>query len=90
MEEERGSRSALSRPRPEVMQAQLERLARYKDARSAREVSVALDALARSANDENANVYEKVVGAAVAGATHGEICATLREEMGFGEPLVQV
>ena len=53
-------------------------------------VNAGLDALARSAGSEQDNIYEKVVDAAVAGATHGEIVATLREEMGFGQPLVQV
>jgi methylmalonyl-CoA mutase N-terminal domain/subunit len=82
--------AALSRPRPEVMQAQLERLARYKRGRSMKSVNAGLDALARSAGSEQDNIFEKVVNAAVAGATHGEIVATLRQEMGFGEPLVQV
>ncbi len=54
------------------------------------EVRAALDRLARSVADEGDNVFEKVVDAAIAGATHGEIVAKLREEMGFGEPLVQV
>jgi methylmalonyl-CoA mutase N-terminal domain/subunit len=53
-------------------------------------VNASLDALARGAASEQDNVYEKVVDAAIAGATHGEMVATLREEMGFGEPLVQV
>jgi methylmalonyl-CoA mutase N-terminal domain/subunit len=82
--------AALSRPRPEVMEAQLARLARYKRERSMKAVNAGLDALARSAGNEKDNVYEGVVHAAVAGATHGEIVTTLREEMGFGEPLVQV
>ncbi len=90
VEEDPNARVALSRPRPEVMQAQLERLARYKRARSMQRVRSTLDTLARSAATEKDNLYEKVVDAAVAGATHGEIVATLREEMGFGEPLVQV
>ena len=89
-EDDLSMRAALSRPRPEVMQAQLERLARYKRGRSMETVSAELDALARSAGTEQDNVYEKVVDAAIAGATHGEIVATLREEMGFGQPLVQV
>ena len=88
-EEDAGDRPApLPRPRPEAMEAQLERLARYKAARSQRAVMAALDALARGAADPRANVFETVVEAAVAGATHGEICARLREEMGFGEPLI--
>ena len=44
----------------------------------------ALDALARAANDPQANVFAAVVAAAEAGCTHGEICGTLRREMGFG------
>ena len=72
------------------MQAQLERLARYKRARSMHSVNASLDALARSTGNEQDNIFEKVVDAAVAGATHGEIVARLREELGFGEPLVQV
>jgi methylmalonyl-CoA mutase N-terminal domain/subunit len=90
VDEDLSARAALSRPRPEVMQAQLENLARYKDARSMDAVNAALDALARSAGTERDNVYEGVVDAAIAGATHGEIVATLRDEMGTGEPLVQV
>jgi methylmalonyl-CoA mutase N-terminal domain/subunit len=91
-EDDQSVRAALSRPAPEVMEAQLERLARYKRGRSMDTVNAGLDALARSAGAgaEQDNIYEKVVDAAIAGATHGEIVATLREEMGFGEPLVQV
>jgi methylmalonyl-CoA mutase N-terminal domain/subunit len=89
-EEEPGSRAALSRPKPEIMQAQLERLDRYKHARSVKAVNTSLDALARSAGNAQENIFERVVDAAIAGATHGEIVARLREEMGFGEPLVQV
>jgi methylmalonyl-CoA mutase N-terminal domain/subunit len=33
-------------------------------------------------------VYEKVVEAAAAEATHGEICACLRKVYGFGQPLI--
>jgi methylmalonyl-CoA mutase N-terminal domain/subunit len=90
VDEDAGAHPALSRPRPEIMQAQLDALARYKRDRSIPPVRSALDALARSAAGEQDNVFEKVVDAAIAGATHGEIVATLREEMGFGEPLVQV
>jgi methylmalonyl-CoA mutase, N-terminal domain len=43
--------------------------------------------LARAANDATQNSYEKVVDAALAGVTHGEICTCLRREMGFGQPL---
>jgi methylmalonyl-CoA mutase, N-terminal domain len=30
-------------------------------------------------------VFAQVVAAAEAGCTHGEICATLRRELGFGD-----
>ena len=40
------------------------------------------------AQDDGVNVFEKLVEAAEAGATHGEICAKLRDEFGFGQPLV--
>jgi len=58
--------------------------AEWKAARSAARVVHALDALARAANDERTNVFEHVVAAAEAGCTHGEICGTLRRELGFG------
>jgi methylmalonyl-CoA mutase N-terminal domain/subunit len=45
----------------------------------------ALDDLARAANAPRANVFEHVVAAAEARCTHGEICATLRRELGFGD-----
>jgi methylmalonyl-CoA mutase, N-terminal domain len=90
VQEKPGARAALSRPDPEAMQAQLDRLARYKSARSKATVDASLDALARSASNVQDNIFERVVDAAIAGATHGEIVARLREEMGLGEPLVQV
>ena len=37
-----------------------------------------------------ANVFGQVVAAADVGCTHGEICGTLRRELGFGHPLVVV
>ncbi|TFH48444.1 MAG: methylmalonyl-CoA mutase, partial [Lysobacterales bacterium] len=90
VDEDAGARAALSRPRPEVMQAQLDKLCRYKRARSMDAVHSQLDALARSAATGQGNIFENVVNAAIAGATHGEIVARLRAEMGDGEPLVQV
>ncbi len=90
VDEDPDTRVALARPAPEIMQAQLDTLARYKRERALKPVQRALDALARSTADGRENVFENVVEAAIAGATHGEIVSTLRQEMGFGEPLVQV
>ena len=52
------------------------------------QVRGALDALARAAESKDENVYERVVEAACAGVTHGEICAKLRQVYGFGQPLI--
>ncbi|NIR29835.1 MAG: methylmalonyl-CoA mutase [Gammaproteobacteria bacterium] len=87
-EEEGVHRALLGRPEPARIEAQLERLRSYRAARSQASVRRALDALARAAGAADENVYEKVVEAAVAGATHGEIVARLRDEIGFGEPLL--
>jgi methylmalonyl-CoA mutase N-terminal domain/subunit len=62
----------------------LDAFASWKAARSQVTVTKALDGLARAANDARANVFEHVVVAAEAACTHGEICATLRRELGFG------
>lgn len=72
------------------MQAQVERLAQFKASRSASSVKNSLDSLARTANTKEGNVFEQVVASAEAGATHGEICGTLRRELGFGHPLTIV
>jgi len=90
VDETRTERAPLARPSSHTVQAHLERLARYKSERASAPVRAALDALARTAAASEGNVYEKVVEAALAGATHGEIIARLRAEMGFGDPLVLV
>ena len=53
-------------------------------ARARGEVRRALDALRARPRARTENVYEKVVEAACAGVTHGEICAELRKVYGFG------
>ena len=86
--EEEMAREALKPPPKKKVEAQLKRLARFKAKRSAADVRRALDALARAAESKDENVYEKVVEAACAGVTHGEICAGLRGVYGFGSPLI--
>ena len=66
------------------MQAHVDAFCAWKPARSQQDVQRALDALARAAGDAKDNVFGRVVEAAEAGCTHGEICATLRRELGFG------
>jgi methylmalonyl-CoA mutase N-terminal domain/subunit len=87
-EAEEMRREALKPPPRKKIEAQLKRLARFKAKRSQADVRRALDALARAAESRDDNVYEKVVEAACAGVTHGEICAELRRVYGFGAPLI--
>jgi methylmalonyl-CoA mutase N-terminal domain/subunit len=72
------------------MQAHIAAFHAYKAQRSQGAVQAAQDALAAAANDTKQNVFARVVEAAEAGCTHGEICATLRRELGFGQPLVVI
>lgn len=82
--EDSGARPINTRPDRASMQALIDEFKIFKAQRSQAEVQAALDALARSANDVKDNVFGRVVEAAGAGCTHGEICHTLRREMGFG------
>ncbi len=90
VEEDATRYPSLDYPDPERMRLQIAKLAEFKARRSRSAVDTALAALARSANSANENVFGQVVAAAEAGATHGEICGTLRREMGFGQPLTVV
>lgn len=80
----------LERPEPALVQEYLRSLADYRTHRNNAAVAGALDDLARAAGDERENVFAKVVDAALAGATHGEIVARLRAEFGDGQPLIAV
>jgi methylmalonyl-CoA mutase N-terminal domain/subunit len=81
---------SLPHPPMDKIEAQLAKLKAFKANRSAQAVEKALGQLAAAANDPSINVFGRVVEAAEAGATHGEICACLRREMGFGQPMVMV
>lgn len=80
----------LERPDPAVVQEYLDALRDYRKQRDNDAVRRALDDLARAANSVNDNVFAKVVDATIAGATHGEIVARLRAELGDGQPLIVV
>ena len=90
VEEGRSERQALPTPDPAKMRSHIAAFKAYKDARSQDAVHAAQDRLAAAAGDPRQNIFERVVEAAEAGCTHGEICATLRRELGFGQPLVMV
>ncbi|HYN59694.1 MAG TPA: acyl-CoA mutase large subunit family protein [Rubrivivax sp.] len=84
VEEDSSARPINPRPDRAAMQAHIDAFAAFKAQRSQSAVQGALDALARAAGDLRDNVFQRVVEAAEAGCTHGEICHTLRREMGFG------
>jgi methylmalonyl-CoA mutase N-terminal domain/subunit len=89
VKEDASARRALDKPDPARMQAHLAAFKAWKAQRSEAQVDKALSHLAACANGAG-NIFGAVVDAAEAGCTHGEICATLRREMGFGHPLVVV
>ncbi len=80
---------ALEYPDRARIEAQLGRLAAFKARRSAAAVERALGDLGRAAQGRG-NLFALVVDAVEAGATHGEICARLRRELGLGQPLTVV
>ena len=59
----------------------------FKAGRSRAAVDKALEALAKAASDPDDNLFGRVIDAARADVTHGEIVACLRDELGFGQPL---
>ena len=75
------------RPERAAMEEHVRRFRAFKSDRDQQQVSRALSDLARAANGAE-NVYEKVVDAAMADVTHGEIVACLRAELGFGQPVM--
>jgi methylmalonyl-CoA mutase, N-terminal domain len=84
VEEDSAARPINTRPDRATMQAFVDGFKAFKAQRSQAAVRAALDAVARSAGDPRDNVFGRVVEAAEAGCTHGELCQTLRREMGFG------
>jgi methylmalonyl-CoA mutase N-terminal domain/subunit len=89
IDEDPGGYRALEYPARSRIDAQIARLAEFKARRSKRAVDEALGELARAAQGTG-NLFARVVDAAGAGATHGEVCALLRRELGFGQPLAIV
>jgi methylmalonyl-CoA mutase N-terminal domain/subunit len=76
------------RPDPAAMEAHVAAFKLYREQRDNAAVTRALAALAHAAKSPRDNTFAQVVAAAEAGATHGEIVACLRDELGFGHPLV--
>lgn len=85
VDEDSRARPINTRPDRAGMQAHIDEFKAFKAQRSQLDVERALDALARASGVSDDNIFGRVVEAAQAGCTHGEICQTLRREMGFGD-----
>jgi len=81
-------RKALPWPDQDEMARQIDVLGRFKEERDQAKVDKALENLVAAAKTDDQNVYEQVVKATISKATQSEIIACLREEFGFGQPLV--
>jgi len=90
VDEDATARPALAKPDVGLMDAHRAAFAQWKAQRSQDVVAKALANLARAAQSTGNNVFARVVEAAEVGCTHGEICGTLRRELGFGSPLIVV
>jgi methylmalonyl-CoA mutase N-terminal domain/subunit len=88
VEESNAAFGKTERPDPLSMQRHIAEFIAFKEQRSAAAVRAAIDTLARTATRTDENLFEKIVAAVEVGATHGEIVATLRQELGFGHPLI--
>ncbi len=86
VDEDPDSYQVLEYPDRARIEAQVQRVRTFKAERANDVARKGLDGLARAAQGEG-NMMEAIVAAADAGATHGEMCATLRRELGFGQPL---
>ncbi len=86
--EDASSRPILKRPPIEQMEEQIKRLKEVKVARDPDVLARALQDLRDTAKSTDANVFAAEMDAVRAGATLGEIVSVLRDELGFGMPLV--
>jgi methylmalonyl-CoA mutase N-terminal domain/subunit len=89
-EEDASARPFIERPDAAIMQRHVDAFTAWKAARSPSAVAQSLDRLSRAAEDPRANAFGAVVDGARDGLTHEEICARLRRDLGFGQPLTVV
>jgi len=88
VEEDASSRPVLERPAQSAMQAQVDQLTRFKAERSQSAVDRALKILRETCQSPRDNVFAAELDAVRVGATHGEVIAAMRDELGFGQPLM--
>jgi len=87
-QEDASARPVLERPDVKVMQEQVSKLRKMKDERSKASVDRSTQTLRKVVQSEKENIFAAEIEAVRAGLTQGEIIAVLREELGFGHPLI--
>jgi methylmalonyl-CoA mutase N-terminal domain/subunit len=87
-QEDASARPALERPDTMIMQEQVAKLRKMKVDRSQATVDRSTRVLREAAQSETENLFAAEIEAVRAGLTQGEIIAVLREELGFGHPLI--
>lgn len=87
-QEDASARPALERPDTTIMQEQVSKLRNMKAERSQATVDRSTRVLRKAAQSETENLFAAEIEAVRAGLTQGEIIAVLREELGFGHPLI--
>ena len=90
VDDEKVTSPPVNRPDVHAMTKLVAEFVAFKTHRSSHTVSEKLDALARAAHDPDDNIFGRVIDAARADVTHGEIVGLLREELGFGHPLAVI
>ena len=87
-QEDASARPVLERPDVKVMQEQVSKLRKMKDERNQASVDRSTQTLRTAVQSEKENIFAAEIEAVRAGLTQGEIIAVLREELGFGHPLI--
>lgn len=87
-QEDASTRPVLKRPDIEIMQDHVSQLRKLKSERSQAAVERSTRELREVAQSSKGNLFAAEIDASRAGLTQGEIIAVLREELGFGQPLV--
>lgn len=80
----------IAKPDPIEVERQIRRVVTLKQTRKQSAARQALDDLRRAADSPDGNTFAAVIDALKQDVTHGEIVSVLREELGFGQPLIDV
>jgi len=88
--EEEDVRPPAPRPNQEAVERHIRRIKNIKTDRDQTKAGAAMEELKRTAEDENANLFEAVIKAVKSNITHGEVVSTLQEVYGVGVPMATI